>query len=319
LVENVNVHHLATDGIIISNQGLTENSPLAPHVMVNIRSEFNGRQGLSWVGGNSLLAVKCAFNHTGRAGLSSSPAAGLDIEAEVSICRNGLFRDCEFIDNNGLGMVADSGDGGYTRFENCTFWGTKNWTIWPRKPGLSFNNCRFYGSIVHAWGSKDRPDLATRFIHCQFEDRENTDGVVFRGTTLITIDGADDGIVFDDCDMVANHVRAFWLTPRSDASYTLRNCRVTHKYAALVDQDFQSLFRRGVIMENVNFMESLPSLTNKTFIIVADNVKGSAVVVEGPRVRWAQWQRPSTGVIWAASSPGQDQNVANRHVKGSAR
>jgi hypothetical protein len=63
----------------------------APHVLINITSEYNARQGLSWVGGKGLTVTNSKFNHTGRATFMSAPGAGVDIEAEESVCRDGMF------------------------------------------------------------------------------------------------------------------------------------------------------------------------------------------------------------------------------------
>jgi hypothetical protein len=79
---------------------------------------------LSWTGGNGLTAIDCQFNHTGRGALSSSPAAGIDIEAEDGVVRNGLFINCEVINNVGPGMGADSGDSADITFQRCTFIGS---------------------------------------------------------------------------------------------------------------------------------------------------------------------------------------------------
>jgi len=149
-VENIHTHHHGRDGIIVGWFELTAEDPSTPHTLVNINSEYNSRQGLSWVGGRGLTAINCKFNHTGRAAFGSPPGAGLDIEAELSVCRDGLFVNCEFINNVGCGLVADSGDGGYTKFINCTFWGTTNWSIWANKPGLKFEDCTIHGAVVHS-------------------------------------------------------------------------------------------------------------------------------------------------------------------------
>lgn len=68
----------------------------------------------------------------------------------------------------------------------------------------------------------------------------------------------------------------------------------------------------ALVMENVHFMESFPSVTNKSFIIAADGVVGRNVVVDGPMVCWAQGQRPSTGLVWAAAS-GADRAARERN------
>ena len=98
-VSKVNSHHHPRDGIMIGWTGLKESDPATPHTLTNCAFEYNGRQGLSWVGGRNLKAYRCKFNHTGRAlvggaVLHSAPTAGMDIEAEESVCRDGYLEDC---------------------------------------------------------------------------------------------------------------------------------------------------------------------------------------------------------------------------------
>ena len=224
-VERVHSHHQGRDGVMIGWTGLKASDPPTPYTLTDCAFDFNGRQGLSWVGGRGLQAIRCKFNHTGRsrAGttlLESPPGAGVDIEAEESVCRDGYFQDCEFVDNAGCGLVADSGDGGYARFLRCTFWGTTNWSAWSAKPGLKYRDCLFYGSAVHTFGSPD-PALATTFIGCRFEDKPWTDGRVY-GNYLLDSDRGGENVRFDHCAFIvhsptrhplwfnANHGKAFF-------------------------------------------------------------------------------------------------------------
>ena len=112
-IDNINAHHFGLDGIIISNKKSSVSDSIR---LTNSIFEYNSRQGLSWVGGNQLYVKNCKFNHTGKGKFSSPPGAGVDIEAESGPIRNGVFDSCEFIDNIGLGMGADSGNSG-----DCTF------------------------------------------------------------------------------------------------------------------------------------------------------------------------------------------------------
>ncbi len=224
-VERVHSHHQGRDGLMIGWTGLKASDPPTPHMLTDCTFDFNGRQGLSWVGGRGLQAIRCRFNHTGRVKvggetLASAPGAGVDIEAEESVCRDGYFQDCEFVDNAGCGLVADSGDGGYAHFLRCTFWGTTDWSAWSARPGLKYRDCVFYGSAVHTFGSPD-PALATGFTGCRFEDKPWTDGRVY-GTYLLDSDRGGANVRFDRCAFVvhsparhplwfnANHGKAYF-------------------------------------------------------------------------------------------------------------
>lgn len=170
VVTNVYSHHHALDGMSI--QGIDEPlSPLPRRLITGFRAEFNGRQGCSITGGIGYAFEKCRFAHTGRSVLHSAPGAGVDIEAEGGRKnRDFRFTDCEFVDNNGCGMVADSGDSEGAVFTRCTFVGTTAWSAWPNKPHFRFQNCRFVGSVVWAYGDKDHPERAAQFYDCLWLD-----------------------------------------------------------------------------------------------------------------------------------------------------
>ncbi|MDT9600800.1 right-handed parallel beta-helix repeat-containing protein [Sphingosinicella rhizophila] len=170
IVRNVHSHHHPQDGLMIN--GLDDEA-LAGRVrrrIENFRSEYNGRQGCSIIGGHGYAFRGCKFNHTGRGGLVSAPAAGVDIEAEGGKTnRDHRFVDCEFSDNDGCAMVADSGDSEGATFTGCTFVGTTNWSVWPYKPYFRFEGCTIVGTAVKCFGDPD-PARAAQFHDCTFRD-----------------------------------------------------------------------------------------------------------------------------------------------------
>lgn len=161
----IHSHHHAQDGMTLAPTG----DRTASTVVTDSIWEFNGRQGCSVTGGRNFLFQRCKFRNTGRAGLHSSPGAGVDIEAETSPIRNVAFQDCEFSDNSGFGMVAGTGKSSDLRFERCKFVGTTNWSAWPDRPEMRFRNCVFVGAINHARGDAD-PARAAQFLDCTFTD-----------------------------------------------------------------------------------------------------------------------------------------------------
>jgi hypothetical protein len=206
-INRVHSHRQGRDGILIGWTGLKASAPATPHTLTDCTFEYNGRQGLSWVGGRGLRAIRCKFDHTGRVqtvgmALESPPGAGVDIEAEESVCRDGDFEGCEFVDNAGCGLVADGGDGGYSHFRHCLFWGTTNWSAWSARPGLKYEDCRFYGSAVHTFGSPD-PALATGFTRCVFEDKPWKDGKVY-GRYLLESDEGGANVQIVGCTFVVH-------------------------------------------------------------------------------------------------------------------
>ena len=167
IVRNVWTHHHPLDGMMIDGV----DDPRPARRIENVRSEYNARQGCSVIGGRGYAFSNCRFAHTGRAGFYSAPGAGLDIEAEDGTIRDLRFADCEFVDNVGCGMVADTGDSAGAEFLRCTFVGTSGASAWPSKPNFSFRNCTFVGSVVRNYGQGDPdPSRATQYFDCTFTD-----------------------------------------------------------------------------------------------------------------------------------------------------
>ena len=165
-LRRVHSHHHALDGILID--GLDRRSAVSR--LDDVVTEYNGRQGCSIVGGRGYAFTRCKFNHTGKAGISSAPGAGVDIESEAGKHVGDLrFVECEFANNSGAGLTADSGPSEGASFERCTFIGTTNWAAWPNKPRFRFEGCTFVGPIVHAFGDPD-PERACQFHDCTFRD-----------------------------------------------------------------------------------------------------------------------------------------------------
>lgn len=223
LIDNINTSHFGLDGIMISNKL----SPTPDDIRLsNVICEYNSRQGLSWVGGNSLVVKNCQFNHTGKIGYYSAPGAGVDIESEVGSISNGFFTDCQFIDNSGCGMVSDNGSAiSNCNFSNCTFWGTTNWSVWVSSPSFTFNGCKIYGSIVHGYNAVNDKD-ATRYINCFFEDKPYNNKPPY-GKFIIECDGPRK-MLFDSCTFTTNTTQVAWLNTGGVSSEaekaTIRNC-----------------------------------------------------------------------------------------------
>lgn len=293
LVENLYTHHHPLDGIIVGWTGLKVSDTPTPHLLRNIRSEYNARQGLSWVGGRGLTVRDSEFNFTQRGALGSAPGAGLDIEAEDSVCRDGLFINCRFIDNAGCAVVADSGDGGYTRFIDCVMWGTTNYSLWTRKPGIRYEQCAIYGTAVHGFGASD-PALATQYIGCNFEDREYQERGVFLGAGLMESCGGDN-ILYEGCVFRANKTRGAWIDD-ANTREIIRHCTFIHA-APREDQDFVSLLR-GCRVENTRFLENYPADNPSKYYIACEGVAtGPGVRVSGSHVKWQNWSWGATGDI----------------------
>lgn len=203
IIRNVYTHHHALDGLLIDG---VDSATGVERRITNVRSEYNGRQGCSIVGGHGYAFEGCSFNHTGKSTIGSSPCAGVDVEAEGGKrVRKLTFIDCEFANNTGCGMVADSGDSAEARFERCRFVGTTNWAVWPRKPRFRFFNCRFVGAICNTFGSTD-PAEAAQFHDCEFRDdpRLSPTGTVYASGTIADL-SSHANVLFNRCRFLLTH------------------------------------------------------------------------------------------------------------------
>ena len=192
IIRNVHTHHHPQDGMMIDGIDDAKLARRARRRIDGVRSEYNARQGCSIVGGRGYAFSDCRFSHTGKAGLASAPGAGVDIEAEgTKQNRDFTFLRCEFANNTGCGLVADSGDSHGARFRFCTFIGTTMWSAWPKKPGFRFDRCRFVGSLVSCFGDPD-PRRAAEFRDCIFSDDPG-----LSPTGEVYLEGRPDGSIAD--------------------------------------------------------------------------------------------------------------------------
>jgi hypothetical protein len=205
-VRNLHSHHHGQDGIVIDG----DDTRGGRSRFENVVCEYNGRQGLSLVAGRGYDFSKCKFNYTGRSAIYSAPGAGVDIEAEGGkVNRDLTFTDCEFSNNVGVGLLADSGDSQDATFTRCSFIGTTAWSAWPLKPGFVFRGCTFVGAVVHPYPDAD-PRRATRFDDCRFLDdpRLSPNGKVYLAgeKNHAIVDMADShNVQFNRCAFLLTH------------------------------------------------------------------------------------------------------------------
>ncbi len=284
MIKDIYTHHHGLDGLEIGHYGIEEGDQPSRIVVENLVSEYNARQGLSWIGGIGLTVYNSKMNHTSRAGFSSNPASGVDIEAEDAVIRGGKFIDCEFINNEGEGLICDSGDGGYTTFENCTFWGTTNYSIWVGKPGLKFKNCKIYGFVPVMYGD-DNPDLATSFDNCLFEDKPHPDYGIDDNEWLMFLWGPGPNISFSNCDFVANTRKSFKVT-NPDGDFVFNNCTITHRDTSLEDGGKMCSLETS-ILNNVQIIDEFPEgFDKKYWIEIYYTTVENCVYVDGQNVFW---------------------------------
>jgi Right handed beta helix region len=227
-VTGIYTHHHTQDGFYIDGI-LDRNSTSTVQEMV---SEYNARQGCTVAGGSGYSFVNCKFNHTGKAGLASSPCAGVDIEAESKVIRDLKFSGCEFANNGGCGMLADSGDSDGATFDSCTFIGATSFAAWPNKPHFHFSNCQFVGEICRPYGDPD-PERAAQFTNCVFVDDPTLSptGQVFGPGRPIGDFGYWQNVLLDGCRFdLKNEMVLPWSTKVIYNNCTMSQVSTTQAY-----------------------------------------------------------------------------------------
>ena len=299
-VQDAHFHHHGRDGIMLADPNRRSTDPPAPVVLQNVKSDYNGRQGLSWVGGRGLEAKRCSFSFTGRVSIPvSNPGAGVDIEPENSVCRDAVFTECEFDSNRTFGVIANVGDTARIGFDRCTF---SSWpgsasaptprAVWPNQPGMWFKDCQIHGSVVQAYGSASASD-ACRFHGCSLDDIGSSDeGPLYTGIAVVETGGAN--VRFSQCHIVATHSRSMALgVPGQRAPVIVEGCSIEHRDSALPAGSYQASFQ-SVRLSDTRFLES--ELHNDYYIATAGVVVGYGVEVAGPHVAWEHVGGP-TGKI----------------------
>ncbi len=312
LIEDIHTHHHGLDGVYVGQTKKSQHEFVGRTTLLRVTSEYNGRQGLSWTGGSDLTVRDSKFNHTGKGALSSSPMGGVDIEPNSGLsCRNGIFENCEFVDNTGPGVLVGSGDGGYSRFVNCLIWGTTNYSSWVKKPAVVFEGCKIYGSLSNSFGSPD-PKLATRYEKCHFEDPVDLEYPACRkGGALVICDGdSQQNVTFDGCTFLARQTRALFM--KRGVSKVLKNSTVTHSWVPPGDKRVSVLL--NTVVENTQFKEAFSEPAEGLYI-QADRgvIVGKDVVVDGPICQWKDKTRTYYGPI-DRSAPGALEMAAKAPV-----
>lgn len=226
-LERIHSHHHALDGLLVD--GLA--GATAPKAVIELVSDYNGRQGCSIVGGRGYTFDRCSFRNTGKGGFSSSPGAGVDIEPPPGrVVRDLAFSRCEFSDNSGPALGAGGRDAEGALFNDCTFVGTTDWAVWAPKPRFSFDRCTFVGAIGRVYGDPD-PARATRFRECTFRDDPalSPTGEVFLGSNParpVAVLRGTENVMFDGCRLQLTHEATL---PFSTRQVIYSNCDMSQR------------------------------------------------------------------------------------------
>ena len=286
-IKRIHTHHHGTDGVMVGFPGLTEQSAPTPTLLEDVVSEYNARQGFSWVGGIGMTVRRSKFMSSGKARFGSPPGAGIDIEAEESVNRDGVFENIQIANNSGVGFVADSGDSARITVRNSSIWGNSGWSIWPLKPHMRFEGCDIHGAAVNLFGSKDDPASAVKFVGCSFDDVDHPQFGKAYGDMLLNLGaGISQNVEFENCKFTATRGKSLYIVGGTleDPIVLSKGTTISHRFVPW-SGDFVSVLN-GVKLDGVHFTESLPE-TLSGYVATQLVWVGQNVVVDGPRINFA--------------------------------
>jgi hypothetical protein len=305
-IDNVVSTHSTLDGLYLRADDIVEGSPARVWRVTNSNFAFNLRQGMSVISSVGLYVANCKFNHTGKGGLSTSPAAGVDMEPNdlENVNRDGTFVNCEFVNNNGSAVAVSQGNNADFTFKDCLIWGTQYYAVTGCRPGLRYEDCTFHGTVLNPYGAGVEEE-ANQFYRCHFEDKIGTytdefgvwNLASFPGTAVLTHETATyigDGVLFSECTFICNN---YWsidlLGPNTEEK--IIDCTFIFKCNYPLNGGNQARLR-GAYIENTQFLEEIsfpPGEPTYNYKIEANSsTLGPGVYVEGPYTHWMEVNGP---------------------------
>lgn len=173
-LSNIDISNFGRDGIIIFNE---PTHAISNAYLKDLNVHWNGRNGLSWVGGNTVHVENCIFSFSGIGPIKTDPRAGVDIEWQVGAApvENGDFVNCKFMYNGARGLISDAFLNPVSNmvFTNCVFVGSEEGSaLWPNARKMKFFQCEIYGVASNAFDARSTGDPSdmTYFDGCLFDD-----------------------------------------------------------------------------------------------------------------------------------------------------
>jgi hypothetical protein len=249
-VDGAYIHNHGADGIQVWFTGITEGATSRPTTLSNIKCQYNGRNGLSWVGGIGLTVIDSLFNYQGAGAVTSAPASGIDIEAESAVCRDGVFINCQMGGNIGPGMSAASGDSADMTFIGCSFYATEYFNALAQKPRYKFNSCRFIGVMGTLYNAPTYVD-ATHFTDCLFTADETFNGTPAQySNILVQLDGVR--AIFNSCAFESNVYAGQRIGSATASNCIFTTCVFNQTAAGTTPNSIQGFFYGGNVSVYTN-------------------------------------------------------------------
>lgn len=185
-VNNVSLKGFGRDGTMILQDA--DQVPVKNIYFTNCSFNNNGRNGLSWCGGENIHLYNCRFNNNGKGKISTNPASGLDIEPErYAPCKKGNIIKCEFSNNAGYSVVSGYADASDVTFDSCIINGNTNYALLCSSPRFTFKNSAIAGGSLLCYDAANEKD-GTNIINCSFTD-SLAKKKVFTASYLVGITG----------------------------------------------------------------------------------------------------------------------------------
>ncbi|PSK89302.1 right-handed parallel beta-helix repeat-containing protein [Taibaiella chishuiensis] len=282
-IENVTTRRFGLDGIIIRNN--PDNPAHRDVVVNNCLSEYNGRLGISVIGGRDVTLNNSSFNNSGMGIIASAPCAGIDIEAEKEYITQSLWRiydfkanNCEFGNNKNAGVVivagavvtpADTLFGNNFVFSNCDIYAapTSSFAIdLGQYRKITFDHCNITGAVFDAGNRAYKPEDGVKFLSCYFRDiyYKKTGSSCYKtrqhytelsSVIFSTRDNALSSYMqFDNCvfDLAYKRLWNIYSTPQAPASVT--NCVIKASTTGGYIDFTQIGFDSNAVLQNNKFV-----------------------------------------------------------------
>lgn len=185
-VENASFCFFGRDGVIVlEDQG---KQPVKNLSFTNCIFNNNGRDGVSWCGGENVRFYKCSFDNNSTGKIVTNPGAGLDIEPERNaVCRNGSFIKCSFKNNGGYNLGSVYKEASDVVFDSCIFVGKTVYSLMCQSPRFTFKNSTIAGTCILTYDADKEAD-GTKLQNCRFTDSMKN-AKIYRDNYIVAIKG----------------------------------------------------------------------------------------------------------------------------------
>jgi hypothetical protein len=274
---NLKVYNFGLDGLMYG--AVSQSKYDTAFVAKNCVFTLNGRNAMSIIGGRGFYIYNSKFTKSGHGKVASMPMAGCDIESEWSPIANGLFQNCNFEQNSGVGFLADSGPSENFSLDNCFFWGDRIWSVWVTKKNYTIKNSTIVGSIVHGYADAKNEQEATKYLNCYFVDSTIGDKKAY-GNFLIELNGAK-RMQFKNCKFRAKEKKLMWVdgsgSVKREDKYYFEGNTFFATLDGLVTNDYFSVFRTVVYKNNMFYINKTKANMNGLWLqsAASDNIGGN--------------------------------------------